>query len=135
MTRAFCYRAGVLIVSFVVAFGSIAEKAPAALDMAVGARKVVKGAVSACNSAAKSALDSVLQDAQQIGTGNTGEWVAYGPSDSSANGSTAAAAIHCYPLDDSFLVTFTCTAQIPPYSGSAAALCEKLAAAFDSNEH
>jgi hypothetical protein len=101
--------------------------------MYVGARQVVKNQpVSACNSSAKNALNSVLQGAAEIGTGDTGEWKAYGPPDSSGN-SFAAAAIHCYPLDESgYVVTFTCAAQVPPNADTANALCSKLTAAFGS---
>lgn len=132
MKRSLRYRAALTAVALALAFGSVATRAPAALDMFVGAREVVKNQpVSACNSAAKTALDSVLQNSQELGTGDTGEWEAYAAGDT-ANGSTAAAAIHCYPLNPGFLVTFTCAAQVPPYPESASALCAKLTAAFDA---
>ncbi|MBV8530985.1 MAG: hypothetical protein JO104_06680 [Candidatus Eremiobacteraeota bacterium] len=124
------YRVATLTVGFVLAFGSAATKAPAALDLSVGARKVVKSqAISACNAGAKSALNAVLQGASEVGSGDTGEWKAYGSADASGN-SFAAAAIHCYPLDDGYLVTFTCAAQVPPNPDTASALCAKLTAAF-----
>jgi hypothetical protein len=133
VTRRSRYRAAVLPFAFAVVFGLSGAKSPAALDMSVGARKVVNDQpVSACNSAAKSALNSVLQDAQELGGEGSGEWQGYGAADASAGGSTASAAIHCYPVGGGYVVTFTCAAQVPPYSDSAAALCTKLAAAFDA---
>jgi len=99
--------------------------------MNVGAAKVVQSQpVSACNNAAKSALNAVLQNAVELG-GDTGEWLAFAAPDS-ANGSTAAAAINCYPLAGAYLATFTCAAQVPPSVDSATALCTKLGTAFDA---
>lgn len=129
MTRA--YRVLLIGVSLLVAFGFSAVKAPAALDMAVGAREVIKGPVSACNDAAKAALEAVLQN--PLEAGETGQWEA--TTADSVNGTTAGAAIHCYPMGDSYLVTFTCAAQVPPYPDTAGALCTKLNAAFDSHAH
>jgi hypothetical protein len=104
----------------------------AALDVAVGAREVVKSEpLSSCNTKAKNALNSVLQDAAEVGGGDTGEWKAYGAPDAAGN-SSAAAAIHCYPVDTGYLVTFTCAVQMPPNSDNAATLCSKLSAAFDA---
>ncbi len=103
----------------------------AALDMVVGGRQVVKNEpVSACNSKARAALNSVFLNAAEVGSGDTGEWKAFGDVDSSGH-SFSAGAIHCYPLDDSYLVTFTCAAQAPPSPDTAAALCTKLEAAFN----
>ncbi|HLY02813.1 MAG TPA: hypothetical protein VKR56_10020 [Candidatus Cybelea sp.] len=124
-------RVALLAVGLIAALGSLSTRAPAALDMNVGVSKVVQSQpVSACNSSAKIALNAVLQNAIEIG-GDTGEWLAFAAPDS-ANGSTAAATIHCYPLASAYLVTFTCAAQVPPSTDSAAALCTKLTAAFDS---
>ena len=117
--------------ALIIAFGSLSTRAPAALDVNVGAAKVVQNQpVSACNNAAKSALNAVLQNAVELG-GDTGEWQAFAAPDS-ANGSTAAAAIDCYPLAGAYLVIFTCAAQVPPSVDSASALCTKLATAFDA---
>jgi hypothetical protein len=104
--------------------------ARAAIDMAVGARKVVKNEpVSDCNAKAKNALNAVFQDASEIGSGDTGEWKAYGAADASGHPSSAAA-IHCYPIDSGYVVTFTCAAQVPPSPNTAGALCAKLSEAF-----
>lgn len=131
MRRVFRYRAALVSVGLIAAFVP-AAKAPAALDMFVGARKVVKSQpVSACNAAAKAALESVLQSAQELGSGDSGEWEGFATPDS-ANGSTGAAAIHCYPIPGGYLATLTCAVQVPPYPESASSLCGKLSAAFDA---
>ncbi len=123
-------RAALLAAGCALALGGATLPARAALDLAVGARKVVKNQpVSSCNAAAKSALSSVLSDASEIGTGDTGEWRGYAAADSSGN-SSAAAAVHCYPLDDGYVVTFTCAVEVPPSTDTASALCTKLATAF-----
>jgi hypothetical protein len=131
VTRISRRRVALLAGGLVVAFGWLSTRAPAALDVNVGAAKIVQSQpVSACNNAAKSALNAVLQNAVELG-GDTGEWLAFAAPDS-ANGSTAAAAINCYPLAGSYLATFTCAAQVPPSVDSATALCTKLATAFDA---
>jgi len=130
--RAIVCRAAVFSAACAVAFGMTTATSPAALDFAVGARTVVKSEpVSNCNAQARKTLDAVLQDAAEVGSGDTGEWRAYAPPDASGQ-SSAAAAIHCYPLDDGYLVTFTCAVQVPPNPDSANALCTKLATAFGS---
>jgi hypothetical protein len=128
VARTFRHRVAALAVGLALAFGSAGTTASAALDMSVGARQVVKNQpLSACDAAAKSALNTVLQNASEIE--DTSEWKAYGPPDSSGN-SFAAAAVHCYPIGDGYLVTFTCAVQTPPNPDTASALCTKLAAAF-----
>lgn len=130
MAFQFVRRAALLAAGCILALGAATPPAPAALDMAVGARKVVKSqAVSSCNAAAKNALNSVLQDASEVGSGDTGEWRGYGPADSAGH-SSSAAAVHCYPLDDGYIVTFTCAVQTPDSTDTASALCTKLATAF-----
>ena len=130
MASLFARRAALLAAGCVLAVGAATPPAPAALDMAVGARKVVKTQpVSSCNAAAKSALNSVLQDASEVGSGDTGEWRAYGSPDSAGH-SSSAAAVHCYPLDDGYVVTFTCAVQTPDSADTASGLCTKLATAF-----
>ncbi|HEY2473367.1 MAG TPA: hypothetical protein VGI19_01065 [Candidatus Cybelea sp.] len=128
--KIFRRRAVMVVIVLLVAFIP-ALKARAGLDMALGPQKVVKNQpLSACNQAAKSALDATLGGAQELG-GDSGEWQAYNAGDT-ANGSTAAAAIHCYPAEGGYVVTFTCAAQVPPSTDTASALCTKLSAAFDS---
>ena len=130
MNWTFLRRAAAPIAACALVMGLTGAPAPAALDMALGSQRVVKGAIGACNAKAKQALNSVLQNALEIGTGDTGEWKAYAAPDSSGN-SFAAAAIHCYPIDDAtYLVTFTCATQTPPSPDTASALCDKVSGAF-----
>lgn len=120
-----------MAVAFALFLGTLSLPASAALDMAVGSREVVKSEpVSNCNDRARSALNSVLQNAQQIGDG-TGEWKAYAAPDYAGN-VMAAAAVHCYQLGSGYVATFTCAVQAPPYQDSASGLCTKLATAFDA---
>lgn len=117
-----------------LAVGLAGRPAPAALDMVIGDKTVVKNApLSACNSKAQSALNTVLGKAAEYG--DTGNWEGYGATDSSGN-SFATAAIHCYPLDavSGYLVTFTCAAQTPPATETASTICTKLAAAFGGQQ-
>jgi hypothetical protein len=131
MRKRFCRRASASAVCVVFVFGLAGTSAPAALDMVVGAQTVVKGQpLSSCNAKAKDALNTALQNASEVD--DTGEWKASGAPDASGN-SFAAAAVHCYPLDDnSYVVTFTCAAQVPPNPDTANAICTKVTAAFGS---
>jgi hypothetical protein len=123
------YRVATAGLIFAFAFALANAAAPAALDVFVGARNVVANEpISACSSQARNALNAVLQNAFEAGQG-TGQWLAYGPADSSGH-SSATAAIHCFPLDSGYVVTFTCAVDIPPNPDSASALCAKLATAF-----
>jgi hypothetical protein len=112
-----------------LAMGATAVRAPAALDMALGERKVVDNQpISACDTSAKAALDAVLNNASEIGAGS-GEWAGFAPA-TTADGTTATAAIHCFPAGNGYVVTFTCATQVPPSADSAEALCSKLSEAF-----
>jgi len=101
----------------------------AALDLVVGSRTVVQSApVSDCDNKAKTSLTSVLQNATEAGDG-THEWFAHGASD--ANGQfTSAAAVNCFPVGTGYVVTITCTAEIPPNPQTAADICNKISTAF-----
>jgi hypothetical protein len=130
VARTFRTRITVCGVSFALAFGLAGTRAPAALDMYVGARNVVKDEpLSSCNGKAKNALISVLGKAASYG--DTGNWLGIGAIDPSGS-SFAAATIHCYPLDalHGYVVTFTCAAQTPPATEAASVICDKLATAF-----
>lgn len=130
MARTLCTRAAMLAVGFVLAFSSAGRPTPAALDMVLGSRSVVKNEpLSTCNTKAQTALSTVLGKVAEVP--GTGEWEGYGATDASGS-SFAAAAIHCYPLDDvsGYLVTFTCAAQTPPATETASVICTKLATAF-----
>lgn len=129
MARTFDCRLTLLIAAFACALGASSAPAPAALDMYVGARTVVPNEpVADCSAKAKNALNAVLQNAFEAGEG-TGQWLAYGPPDYSGH-ANATAAIHCYPVDNGYVVTFTCAVDVPPNPDSASALCAKLTAAF-----
>ena len=125
-----CIRAALVAIGFAIAVGLAGRPAPAALDMVIGDKNVVKNEpLSSCNSKAQSALISVLGKAAEYG--ETGSWEGYGATDGSGN-SFATAAIHCYPLDDvnGYLVTFTCAAQTPPADRKRKRDLHKLATAF-----
>lgn len=130
MKRPSATRVTAFFIGLLLAWGGTRASAPAALDVVVGDRNVVKNQpLSSCNSKAQSALASVLGKPAEIG--ETGEWEGYGATDGSGN-SFAAAAIHCWPLDSvsGYLVTFTCASQTPPATESASIICSKLSAAF-----
>lgn len=123
------YRLGFGVIAFAAGLLSATTPASADLQTVVGARTVVTGEpVSGCSAKAKTALDSVLQNAIESEDGS-GEWLAYGAPDRSGN-ATSAAAIHCYHVGDGYVVTFTCAAQVPPNPDTAATVCTKLIAAF-----
>ncbi len=127
--RTFGARAAVLAVALSLAFGLTGRPAPAALDVVVGARNVVKDEpLSSCDTKASQALVSVLGRSAEVG--NTHQWEAAGATDTAGN-SFAAAAIHCYPLDGTgYVVTFTCAAQTPPAPETASVICGQLADSF-----
>ena len=104
--------------------------APAAVDMVAGPRHIVTGTgVADCNAKAKTALNAVLTNAFEAVAG-TGEWIAYGVLNAIGK-PEAAAAVHCYPLDNGYLVTFTCAVQLPTSTNlTANDLCTKLDTAF-----
>ena len=90
-------RFAVAAAAFVLAVGLAGRPAPAALDMVIGEKNVVKNeSLSSCNGKAQSALSSVLGTAAEYG--DTGSWEGHGATDASGN-SFAVAAIHCYPLE------------------------------------
>ncbi len=129
MTRSFYARLASVAAGLAVALGVTGGAARADLNMVLGTRTVVDtGPVSDCSAKAKSALNTVLQNAFEAGDG-TGQWLAYGPLDSTGH-SSETAAIHCYPLDKGWVATFTCAVQVPPNPETAPALCTKLATAF-----
>ena len=111
-----------------LALSATALRAPAALDMAIGDRKVVENQpLEMCDASAKAALTAVVNNA----SGGNHEWVGYAPA-TGPDGTVATAAIHCFPIGNGYLVTFTCATQVPPNPDSASALCGKLSAAFGS---
>ncbi len=133
MNRSSRHRLVSFAVAFVVSATLLTAAAPAENEMVIGARTTVPNeSVSACSAKAKTALNAVLQNAFEAGDG-TGQWLAYGPLDSSGH-SSATAAIHCYPVDTGYYVTFTCAVEVPPNPDTATNLCAKLAAAFPAQK-
>jgi hypothetical protein len=127
------YRLASFAVVLVLNVGLLTAVAPAEIEMVIGARTTVANEpVSDCSAKAKTALNAVLQNAFEAGDG-TGQWLAYGPLDSSGH-SSATAAIHCYPVDTGYVVTFTCAVEVPPNPDTATNLCTKLAAAFPAQK-
>jgi hypothetical protein len=127
------YRLASFAVAFILNAALLTAAAPAEIEMTIGARMTVANApVSDCSAKAKTALNTVLQNAFEAGDG-TGQWLAYGPLDSS-NHSSATAAIHCYPVDTGYYVTITCAVEVPPNPDTATSLCAKLAAAFPAQK-
>lgn len=119
------------VAAFVACSALSTAAAHAEILMTVGDSLTVANApVSDCDAKAKAALDSVLQNA---GGNGSGVWLAYGPPDSSGN-SSATAAIHCFPLDNGYNVSFTCAVEVPPNPDTAVALCAKLSAAFPAQK-
>jgi hypothetical protein len=97
--------------------------------MVDGTRSVVQNKpVSDCSAKAKAALNTVLQNAFEAGAG-TGQWLARGSATSPAS-DTQAVAIHCFPVDNGYVVTITCAAEVPPNTITATDLCAKVSAAF-----
>lgn len=87
---------------------------------------VAKGPIADCSTKAKTALDSALTGAVEIGTG-TGMWVAKDAADPNTE---ASAAIHCFPTPEGYIVSFTCAVETRPGAVTATDLCAKIAKAF-----
>jgi hypothetical protein len=105
--------------------------ARAEILMVIGDSITVAGQpIADCNAKAKTALNSVLQNA---GDNGSGVWLAYGSPDSSGHYS-ATAAIHCFPVDNGYNVSFTCAVEVPPNPDTAIALCSKIQAAFPAQK-
>jgi hypothetical protein len=123
------HRLELVAVLAALAIGLSTAASPAALIMSTGQRFVIQNApVSECSSKAKTALNAELQTAGETSAG-TGQWIAYGPVDSSGHAS-AAAAIHCFPVGNGYVVTFTCAVEQPPNPYDADDLCTRLGAGF-----
>lgn len=129
MPRTSRYRFAICAAALASSIALTCASASADLTMVVGAHSVVANKpLTDCTTSAKSALNSVLQNAFEAGDGS-GQWLGYGKPDSSGK-STAAAAIHCFKVDTGYSVTITCAAEVPPNPDTANSLCDKLAAAF-----
>jgi hypothetical protein len=114
-----------------VALNMVATSMPAraALEVVVGARSVVQNKpMSDCNDRAKSALDAVLRNSFEAGTGS-GQWIGAERLSASSEPS-AEAVIECHALGDGYAASFTCAAEVPPSPNTATTLCDKLTSAF-----
>jgi hypothetical protein len=101
----------------------------AALEVVIGARSVVQNKpMSDCSARAKSALDAVLHNAFEAGTGS-GQWIGAERLSASAEPS-AEAVIECHAAGDGYTASFTCAAEVPPSPNTATALCDRLTTAF-----
>lgn len=103
--------------------------APASVDISAGIRHVSPdGTLSDCGEKARTSLNAFLQDAAETSAGS-GDWLAH-----SRNGiagtPTAIAAVRCYALPKGYVVTFTCSAELPDNPYTAAALCLNVAHKF-----
>ncbi len=123
------YRGALLIGAFALNVGFASLPASAALDLVVAQQSVVPNKPFAdCSSRAKNALNSVMQNATEAGTGS-GHWVGVQNIEGSIS---ASAVIECHPDAGGYHAGFTCAVQVPPNSESASALCTKLTTAFNA---
>jgi hypothetical protein len=100
----------------------------ASFDMVVGARSVVPNKpITDCAARAESALNGVMKNAIKAGADGT-NWLGFGPN--GTNNPSAAAVIQCFQVDTGYVVTFTCSAEVPPNTVTATTLCNQLTAAF-----
>jgi hypothetical protein len=103
--------------------------APASVDISAGIRHVSPdGTLADCSDKAKTALDAFLQDAAETNSGS-GDWVAHSQN-GIAGSPTAIAAVRCYALAKGYVVTFTCTVELPDNPYTASALCLDVAHKF-----
>jgi hypothetical protein len=129
MGRKLGYRLAVFAAALTLGMAYTTIAAPAALEMSTGLRHVVaSGPFSECETNSKTALNASLTNAGETAEGS-GQWLAYGPFDAEGRAS-AAAAIHCYPVGNGYVVTFTCATDVPPSTFSASDLCNRLYASF-----
>jgi hypothetical protein len=123
------YRGALLIGAFALNVGLASLPASAALDLVVAQQTVVQNKpFSDCETRAKNALTTVMQDANEAGA-NSGEWVGVQKIDGSI---AASAVIECHPDAGGYHTGFTCAVQVPPNPDTASALCTKLTTAFNA---
>jgi hypothetical protein len=130
--KSFPYRPGLFAVALALDVVFCAAPAPAAIDMAIGDRRVVQNQpLSDCTTRAENALRTLLQTPSEGGGGT--ELMALAPVEAPAT-PPRAASIHCFPLNNGYLVTFECAVEIPPNPTSASDFCAKVVAAFDAGK-
>jgi hypothetical protein len=104
--------------------------APASVDLATGIRHVVpSGTIADCDSKASAALGAYLQ---HVLSPTQDEWVGTGPiGENVAPDTTSAGTIHCFAHAGGYVVTFTCTVEVPNSTYTATALCDDLLNNFE----
>jgi hypothetical protein len=111
----------------IAAVALTAAPALATVDMYAGPPVTFANApIADCSTKAKTALDSALTGAVEIGTG-TGMWVAKDAPDPNTE---ASAAVHCFPTADGYIVSFTCAVETRAGGQTASDLCAKISKAF-----
>jgi hypothetical protein len=108
----------------------VAAPADATLQTVIGARSTIPSAtMDDCSTRASNTIKSVLANATEAGQGSA-EWFGVQRPDPQSPPS-ALAVIECHPQDGGgYFASFTCSAQVPGYPGTAQDLCDKLEAAF-----
>lgn len=123
------YRGALLIGAFALNVGLASLPARAALDLVVAQQATVPNKpFSDCETRAKNALTSAVQDANET-AGGSGQWVGVQRMEGSIS---ATVVIECHPDAGGYRAGFTCAVQIPPNADSASALCTKVTTAFNA---
>jgi hypothetical protein len=122
-------RSALVAVAFITGLIWCSSVAPASVDISAGIRHVSPdGTLGNCGSKAQSSLDAFLQGAAETNPGS-GDWLAHSQN-GIAGTPTAIAAVRCYALPKGYVVTFTCTVQLPDNPYTAVALCLDVAHKF-----
>jgi hypothetical protein len=112
--------------------GTVLTSAPAGatLQTTVGARVAIAGQpLQDCSNRASAVLNSVFSNAKEAGDGSA-EWFGVHRPDPQSP-ADALAIIECHPQDSGgYTASFTCSAQVPGYAGTAEDLCDKLESGF-----
>ena len=128
MVRMVHYRAALFgALAFVLSVALAGSVALASLDLVAGARVVVQNKpMSDCASRATSALQTVMNSANELGSDGSLFTGASGPGNTTA----AISIVHCTQQDTGYTATFTCSVEVPPNPQTADMLCTRLTAAF-----
>jgi len=123
------YRVTLFAVSLLASFALLSAHASAALDLVLAPAIVVPTKpLSDCFTRAQSALNTVLQNAIKAGDDGV-NWLGFEKM-AGAGEPSASAVIHCIPVGAGYVATFACSAEVPPNSETADALCTKLTASY-----
>jgi hypothetical protein len=132
VANTFRCRAAVFVLALSASIALMSTAAMASFDMVVGARTVVQNQpISDCAARAQNALQSVMNNAIKAGADGT-NWLGFGPN--GTNSPSDAAVIQCYPVDNGYVATFTCSAEVPPNTVTASGLCNALTTAFSGGK-